>query len=238
MKVSAWVLAVGLCLATGIAVAQPAFVVPECQVLEQWASELPMDRGPTYSAEWQAKASAAQQRMLSDERIAEVFGRPLSEWSASDDQAVRTAFYDCKTQLQQRGDKQGATRLGAASSLLVKKARGEGTRASTDNRLRSPDCTEVGTWASGWAAPDGTSHAERIARMFDDTRTTALFGAPFSGWDANDTIRAQEKIGACRQELFPRSGPALADAATRDGLLAAQSHLNNLVRQMGAPRTR
>jgi hypothetical protein len=238
MKECAWALVVGPFIAAGTAVAQPAFVVPECPVLEQWAAELPTDRGPTQSPDWQARVAAARQRMLSDERIAEVFGRPLSEWNTSDDQAARNAFYQCKTQLLQRGDKPGASQLGAAGSLLAGKARSGGTRAATDSRLRSADCAAVGSWAAGWAAPDGTSHADRIAQMFDDARTTALFGVPYSGWDVNDATRAQETVGACRSELFPRSGPALADTATRDGLLAAQSHLNNLVRQKRAPVTR
>jgi hypothetical protein len=238
MKISTCLVAVSLYLGTGVAVAQLPFEVPECPQLEQWASELPLDRGSKDSPEWQARAAAARQRMLSDERTAEVFGRPLSAWNTNDDQAARTAFYDCKTGLLQRGDKEGAMRLSTAGSLLVNKTRSKGTQAATDSRMRAPDCTEVGAWAAGWAAPDGTSHADRIARMFDDTRTTALFGVPYSGWDVNDTIRAQETITACRGELFPRSGPALADTPARDGLLAAQSHLNNSLRQMRAPRTR
>jgi len=230
----AWLISAALALAADAALAQAAFKAPDCATLRQWSAGLPIiGRGGGTPAQRQ-QAQVVREQMLSEQRTAEVFGRPLSQWHSGDAAAARQVLAACSTAMNQAGDADAVRKLNAASTHLQATAGRSASRAMTDNRLNAPDCMQVGTWAKGtWAAPDGTSLEARVARMFADAPTAALFGVPYGSWQRDDLVRARETISRCFGELFPRGGPVRRDPDMMQALQAAQSHLANRERQLG-----
>jgi hypothetical protein len=224
-----------LMLAVSGASAQASLTIPDCGAMRAWAADLPLLQGRGGSESPQDRETRA--RILSDARVAQVFGRPPSQWNSTDREAVRAAVGACESSLRQGGAVQDAVRVSAAGMHLYRQAQSRGTRASADRRLRTPDCVTVGRWIdAGWSAPDGTSLERRQAQMFTDGATQPLFGIAFSSWDANDMTHAGEHIGRCYGELFPRGGGGTGATGphTAQAMQAARSYLKQRIRQ--APR--
>jgi hypothetical protein len=213
--------------------AQAPLVIPDCDALRAWVAGIPA--GPGRGGTETPEMREARERQYSDERIAELFGRAAPQWNESDRQRVRAAASACHEELRQRGDPQGAAQVSAAIMRLYKQSQSVGTQASADLRLRTPDCATVAAWAdAGWNAPDGTSHEQRMTRMFEDTATAGTFGIPYSRWDANDMLHASRIIGRCHGELFPRGGGGQGGTSpyTSTAMQAAVSRLMGRAEQL------
>ncbi len=83
------------------------------------------------------------------------------------------------------------------------------TGIKTASALTLPECSALKNWAAGIPLPANHTNVAQVdtanahvAVIFSDEQTSALFGAPRSGWSERDVKEVRAQLNYCQQALY------------------------------------